>query len=394
MSRLRGIPQRVMVIAKAFGMVFRLPRHRLLALVVFVLAALWVLTGHFAAVGSEEAEASEAKAAEPVAETPKRTVAVVRADLADYARLIRISGVTEADKLAVLAARSNGVVQELGAAAGDGVAAGATVLLLEGEDVRAAVKTAEDQLAQAAEQLSVGEALKAKGSLPETEVTARRAAKTAAEGALALAQAAADRLSLTAPFAGTVDAVNVEIGEWVQAGTPIATLISLDPIVVKAEVSEQDVAHVAVGANAKVRLVSGVELEGTVRHLARKASDKTRTFALEVDLPNPDGAIPSGMTAEVRLTATAQPALLVPRSVLTLNEAGQVGVRAVGEDDVASFLPVQLIDDTDNGFMVTGVPQGARVIVAGQDLVRDGDTVIAKEMTRAEAEAAQKAAQP
>ena len=65
---------------------------------------------------------------------------------------------------------------------------------------------------------------------------------------------------------------------------------------------------------AKVRLVSGVELEGTVRHLARKASDKTRTFALEVDLPNPDGAIPSGMTAEVRLTAAAQPALMVFRA--------------------------------------------------------------------------------
>lgn len=374
-------------------MVFRLPWHRLLALMVLVLAALWVLTGHFAAVGSEEAEATEARAAEPVAETPKRTVAVVRADLADYARLIRISGVTEADKLAVLAARSNGVVQELGAAAGDGVAAGATVLLLEGEDVRATVKAAEDQLAQAAEQLSVGEALKAKGSLPETEVTARRAAKTAAEGALAQAQAAADRLSLTAPFAGTVDAVNVEIGEWVQAGTPIATLISLDPIVVKAEVSEQDVAHVAVGAKAKVRLVSGAELEGTVRHLARKASDKTRTFALEVDLPNPDGAIPSGMTAEVRLTAAAQPALLVPRSVLTLNEAGQVGLRVVGDGDVASFLPVQLIDDTEQGFMVTGVPQDAGVIVAGQDLVRDGDLVVVKELTRAEAEAAQAAAQ-
>lgn len=374
-------------------MVFRLPWHRLLALVVLVLAALWVLTGHFAAMGSEEAEATEIKAAEPVAETPKRTVAVVTAEVVDYARLIRISGVTEADKLAILAARSNGVVQELGAAPGDSVAAGATVLLLEGEDVRAAVKATEDQLAQAAEQLTVGEALNAKGSLPETEVTARRAAKTVAEGALAQAQAAADRLSLTAPFAGTVDAVNVEIGEWVQAGTPIATLISLDPIVVKAEVSEQDVAHVSVGAKATVRLVSGLELEGRVRHLARKASEKTRTFALEVDLPNPDGVIPSGMTTEVRLTAAVQPALLVPRSVLTLNEAGQVGLRIVGEGDVAAFLPVQLIDDTEAGLMVTGVPQGARVIVAGQDLVRDGDIVMPKELTKEQAEAAQKALQ-
>ena len=375
-------------------MVSRVPLHRMLALVVFVLAALWVLTGHFASVGSEEASAAEAQAAEPAAQTPKRTVAVVKAELADYARLIRISGVTEADKLAILAARSNGVVQELGAEQGDMVARGAMVMLLEGEEVRAAVKAAEDQLAQAAEQLAVGEALNAKGSLPETEVTARRAAKTAAEGALAQARAAADRLSLTAPFAGTVDAVNVELGEWVQQGTPIATLISLDPIVVKAEVSERDVAHVSVGAKALVRLVSGVALEGTVRHLARKASDRTRTFALEVDLPNPDGQIPSGMTAELRLTAATQPALTVPRSVLTLNEAGQVGLRLVDDKDIAGFLPVDLIDDTEAGFVVTGVPQGARVIVAGQDLVRDGEIVQVKELTRAEAEAAQKAAQP
>lgn len=374
-------------------MISRFPLHRLLALVVFVAAVLWVLTGHFAAVGSETPEPG-ATEAEAVVETPKRTVAVVRAEVTDYARLIRISGVTEADKLAILAARSNGVVQELTAEAGDTVERGAVVMLLEGEDVRAAVKTAQDQLAQAAEQLAVGETLSAKGSLPETQLTARRAAKSAAEGALSQAQAAADRLSLVAPFAGTVDAVNVEEGEWVQQGTPIATLIALDPIIVKAEVAERDVAHVAVGAKALVRLVSGVELEGTVKHLARKASDKTRTFALEVDLPNPDGAIPSGMTAELRLTAATQPALTVPRSVLTLNEAGQVGLRVVIEGDIAAFLPVDLIDDTEAGFVVTGVPQGARVIVAGQDLVRDGDAVAVKELTRAEAEAAQKALQP
>lgn len=372
----------------------RFPLHRVLALVVFVAAALWVATGHFAAVGSEASKATEAKAAEPVPAAPKRTVAVVRAEVADYARLIRISGVTEADKLAVLAARSNGVVQSLAAEPGDSVERGAVVMLLEGEDVRAAVKTAQDQLAQAAEQLAVGEALNAKGSLPETQLTARRAAKSAAEGALSQAQAAADRLSLVAPFSGTVDAVNVEQGEWVQQGTPIATLISLDPIIVKAEVAERDVAHVSVGAKALVRLVSGVELEGTVKHLARKASDKTRTFALEVDLPNPDGAIPSGMTAELRLTAATQPALTVPRSVLTLNEAGQIGLRVVQDGDIAAFLPVDLIDDTEAGFVVTGVPQGTRVIVAGQDLVRNGDPVLVQEMTRAEAEAAQKALQP
>lgn len=374
------------------------PLHRVLAFIVLIIAGAWVLTGKFAAVGSEEAHATEAAKAAEAPVVQKRTVAVVKADVADYARQIRISGVTEADKLAVLAARSSGIVQELGAVEGQAVPQGTVVLRLEGAEVQAAVKTAEDQLAQAAERLKVGEALNAKGSLPELELTARRAAKSAAEAALSQAQAAADRLTLTAPFPGTVDAVNVEIGEWVQGGTPIATLISLDPIVVKAEVSERDVGNVSVGAKAVVRLITGQELEGTVRHLAKKASDRTRTFALEVALPNPDGAIPSGMTAELRLSAAVEPALTVPRSVLTISDEGQIGLRIVEEGDVAGFLPVNLIDDTEAGFIVTGVAKDTRVIVAGQDLVRNGDEVTVHEMTRAEAEAAQaateKAAQP
>lgn len=375
-------------------MTAHLPRHRLLALVVLLLAGLWVLTGHFASVGSEAAHAEAAKAAEPAPEVQKRTVAAVRPMPEPYTRQIRLSGKTEADKLAVLAARANGVIEALGVEPGRMIAQGTVVLRLEGAEAQAGVRTAEDQLKQATERLTVGEALNAKGSLPEMEITSRRAAKSAAEAALSQAQSAADRLQLLAPFAGTVDAVNVEIGEWVQSGAPIATLIALDPIIVKAEVSERDVSHVALGAKAVVRLVSGVEMEGTVRHIARQASDTTRTFAVEVALANPDGLIPSGMTAELRLSAETRPALAVPRSVLTISEEGLVGLRVVGDDNIARFAPVELIDDAEGGFMVAGVPEGVRVIVAGQDLVRNGDAVIVRELTEAEVAAARKAAQP
>jgi membrane fusion protein, multidrug efflux system len=48
----------------------------------------------------------------------------------------------------------------------------------------------------------------------------------------------------------------------------------------------------------------------------------------------------------------------------------------VGPDNLAQFVPVQLIDDTEAGLVVAGVPTGVRIITAGQDLVRDGDQVI------------------
>jgi multidrug efflux system membrane fusion protein len=82
------------------------------------------------------------------------------------------------------------------------------------------------------------------------------------------------------------------------------------------------------------------------------------------------------MTAEVRLYNDPVKAVVVPRSVITLGENGEIGLRVVGADNVAQFIPVSLIDDTEAGLVVTGVPDGLRIVVAGQDLVRNGDTVI------------------
>lgn len=357
--------------------------HRVLAIVVLIAAATWVATGRFAAVGSEEqvAPTAQATAAAPPAAANLRTVAAVTPAFIDHAREIRISGATEADKQTVLAARADGIVAELGVTKGARIEADALVARLEGVEVTAAVTAATAALTQATEQLDVGEALFVRGNLPETEVTARRAAKSAALTALSQAQAAADRLLLKAPFGGVVDAVDVEIGEWVTSGAPICTVLSLDPIVVKAEVSELDVAHVTVGSPAKVRLVNGSEMDGTVRHVARQATDVTRTFAVEVALPNHDRLIPAGMTAEVRLFAPPQPAVLVPRSIITISDSGVIGLRVLGADDIARFAPITLLDDTEQGMIVSGVPKGVRVIVAGQDLVRDGDKVIVHEIS-------------
>lgn len=213
------------------------------------------------------------------------------------------------------------------------------------------------------------------GSTSESNLASARSARDAAQAELNRATAAADRLTLKAPFDGVVDSVAVELGEWVQTGAPVATILALDPILVKAEVSEVDLDAVAVGSTARVRLVNGIEMDGTVRLVAREASAQTRTFPVEIALPNPDLVLPAGMTAEVSLFARPVRSVVVPRSVITLAEDGQLGVRVVGADNLAQFAAVQIIDDTPAGLVVTGVPEGVRIITAGQDLVRDGEAV-------------------
>jgi multidrug efflux system membrane fusion protein len=373
--------------------------HRIAALIVLVLAAAWIVTGEFASVGSHEAhaegtktdegaaktDAAEATPAEgaPAAETALRTVSGQMPETFEHSRKIKLSGATQPDKRAVLAARSDGIVNSLGLKKGETVAAGAVVMTLEGPETVARARVAEIQLAKAERDLEVAERLFKGGNTPETQVTNARSARDAAEAGFNQAKAEVDKLTLAAPFGGLVDTVEIEMGEWVRSGTPVATILSLDPILVRVEISEIDLGNIAPGAKAKVRLVNGSEMEGTVRFVAREASAQTRTFPVEIALPNPGNLMPSGMTAEVELFAASTAAVKIPRSVITLSDNGDLGVRVVDDKNIARFAPITIIDDTEEGLVVTGVPANVRVIVAGQDLVRDGDEVIVVDAPKA-----------
>ena len=67
--------------------------------------------------------------------------------------------------------------------------------------------------------------------------------------------------------------------------------------------------------------------------------------------------------------------MTVPRSIITLSQDGTLGLRVIDAQNVAHFAPVKLIDDTPDGLVLAGVPEGMRIIVSGQDLVKDGETV-------------------
>src|SRR5690606_34047515 len=136
-------------------MASRIKGHRILAVLVLLAAALWVGTGEFSSVGSEEAHASQARpdAPAPGAEPAKsglRTVAAVTPVFEEHARELRISGVTGADKRAELAARASRVIATLAIAKGDTVEADQIVMTVEGAEVAAAVAEARATLAQRA----------------------------------------------------------------------------------------------------------------------------------------------------------------------------------------------------------------------------------------------------
>lgn len=349
--------------------------HKIAAIAVLVATTAWVATGEFSSVGSASEDA------QTVAERPEnkpaeaQVVIVASAPQVDHSRTIRISGRTAADKRSALALRASGIVAELPVSKGDLLSTGDLILRLETEGKESAVESARQVLAQREAEAEAADRLAKSGNLARLQLDGARSALATARSQLEAAEADLARITVSAPFAGIIDKVDVELGASVQQGQEIATLIKLDPVIAVGEVSENNLGSVDVGDAADVRLVNGSTVRGTVRFVSREASEQTRTFRVEVAIPNPDRKIPAGMTAEISIHAEPVQAVALPRSVVTLNRHGELGVRAVDADSKVIFYPIDLLDDTPRALFLAGIPADANIIVSGQDLVTEGDVV-------------------
>lgn len=181
--------------------------------------------------------------------------------------------------------------------------------------------------------------------------------------------------TVEAPFAGVVDTVAVETGEYVTANAEVATLIDNSPLRTNLRVNQQDVARVEVGRPAQVSYATGAEEIGRVCFVSAAAAPATRTFRVEVRTPNSDNVIPSGISAEARIPTGETMAHFLSPAILSLGTDGALGVKTIGEEDVVAFHPVSVVRAQTDGVWVSGLPDEARIITIGQGFVQAGDTV-------------------
>jgi len=205
----------------------------------------------------------------------------------------------------------------------------------------------------------------------EAAVAQARSGIRSAEAAVTRAEQDIARLTILAPFAGYLETDTAELGSLLQPGSPCATVIQLDPIKLVGFVPEAQVDRVRLGAEASARLASGREVTGEVSFVSRSADERTRTFRVEMTLPNPDVTIRDGQTADILIRSEGTLAHLLPASSMTLNDVGTLGVRSV-VDGIVRFMPVRLIRDTATGVWLGGLPEVSDVITVGQEFVTDG----------------------
>jgi multidrug efflux system membrane fusion protein len=347
---------------------------RIAAVGLVAAAGLWIASGHFM---PHESGHSRASVRTDGAAKKLFRVAVTEAKVVDHARKLVLAGRTEADRRVTVAARSGGVLTELRVRRGTRVKEGDIIAVLSDDARKAQVAQAESLVIQRRTELEAKRKLIVSGAVPKLELVNLEAQLAAAEATLAAAQAELERALVRAPFGGVVNDVTVEVGGAAlpMMGREIATVVALDPMLAVVEVSERRLAGLHVGDTAEVKLITGEKQLGKIRFVAKTATQTTRTYRVEVELPNPDGTIPDGITAEVAMPVKATPAARLPRSALTIASSGEIGVRTVGEDGTVAFNRVTVVEDEQSYMWVAGVREGARVIVQGQDFVREGQTV-------------------
>ena len=345
------------------------------ALVLAIIAIGWVVSGQFSSDGAgpvadgAPAATDGARAREPMQVRVADLEAVMRVERVD------VTGRTQASRTVEIRAETDGQVRELLRQRGDNVAKGAPIARLRIDDRAAKLAEAKAKLLQRQLEFDAANALKKKGFRSETEVAASQARLDAARAVVEQMKIGIARTTFRAPFAGLIDSGHVELGDYVRVGDIAVTVVDLDPILVVGNVSERQINSLYEGMAGIAQLIDGSERDGVIRFVATVADPATRTYRVELEIPNPNGTIRDGITAELKIPVSEVDAHLVTPSTLTLNDAGVVGVKVVTPDNIVAFRPVEIIADEPDGIWLGGLPRSIRLITVGQELVFDGQRV-------------------
>ncbi len=187
------------------------------------------------------------------------------------------------------------------------------------------------------------------------------------QAALATAEAERDR-GVILPRLGRRDHEISEVGTsaFAFAGKEIAQIVGLDPMLAVVEVSERKVANVKVGDIAEVKLVSGKTREGRIRYVSKSASRPPAPTGLKSNCPMPIAPSPMALQRRSSFRLRRCPRTRVPRSALVVSSSGDIGVRTVDAESKVGFVAAAIVEDDQRSMWLTGVPDGARVIVQGR----------------------------
>jgi len=296
-------------------------------------------------------------------------------------RVTAASGVVQARTEVDVGFQVPGKVVAVGPDEGSAVRAGELLAQIDPTDYRLGLAQAEAQAEQAAQERERFRPLLAIGSVAANDFERIESGTRQSAAAAGLARKRLADTRLVAPLSGVVARRAIQAGETAAPGQPVFTIVDVDPVRVRIGVPEAEVAAVRVGQRADVRLpaLAGQTFSGRVTLVGIAADPTTRTYAVEVSVPNPAHRLKVGMVAEASVYGEQlTSAITVPAGAVVRDADGATLVYVLdARDSNVHARRVETGAAREDAVEITrGVNVGEPVVVAGQQRVHDGSRVL------------------
>ncbi len=343
----------------------------------------------------------------PPEPAPTATASVAPVTRGDLASTLSVAGEFQPYQEVDLHAKVSGYIRRINVDIGDRVRKGQIIATLEVPELNAQVagsqaeiRHSQSEIARAQSGVSLAKAnyaavhaaytrlaeaaKKRPGLIAEQELDDARARDQDAEAKVDVAKSSVDssqqqlgvstadnqRIAALQGYSVVTAASNTQ-------SMPVIKLAQSDLLRLRMPVPEEDVPFIKVGGDVTMKLQStGKTFSGKIVRFTRELATSTRTMLAEVDVPNPDLALSTGMTAEAMVVLQQQKAVLTVPAGAVLKGDGQAHVLVVGKDNKVQVVPVTLgIQGANRVEIVTGLSEGQSVIVSGQSNYEAGQTV-------------------
>ena len=333
--------------------------------------ALWLASGHIG--GGTKSYGSEQNP--NVASAPRTSVRVRHQSAVEVTRNITVNGRTAPARIVELNAETDGRVVSIGVERGDRFDAGDVIVRLDERDRRARLAQAEATVKQRELEFEARAKLKGDSYVSEAQLQEAKALLEAAKAELTRARLDIDYMVIRAPFDGALQDRQVEVGDFVKLGDPVAAIVDDRTLIVSASIAEYEAHFVEKGNPGTAKLATGQTVSGTIRYIAPVADESTRTFDVELEIDNAEGSLRAGMTAELVIPVEKIYAHKVSPSLLTLDDEGNLGIKVVNEFGIVEFHSADIAMSSSEGIWITGLPYSATIITVGQGFVNEGTIV-------------------
>jgi len=348
------------------------------ATIIAVVIVSWLLSGQFGGDDpvrheslAEQNRLTEVKRQD---EAPTRVRARV-INASSQMQHVVLRGKTENKRTVQVKSETTGRIVERPVERGTPVEEGDLLCQISMEDRYVTLTESREGLNEARMEYEGRMALKERGLQSETMIAQAKAKLATAQAQLKRSELAVQRTYVRAPFAGVVEDIHSEVGDYVTPGTTCVTVVDLNPMLLIGRVAEKDVQLLELEQQVTGLMSDGTTVQGPVSFIGQQSDPATRTYAVEIEVANPDHLLRSGLTTEIRIPVARVMAQKISPALFALDDSGQIGVRTVNEQGRVVFHHVRIVRDEPDGVWVSGLPDVATLITVGQELVVPGEVV-------------------